>query len=63
MPALVRREGYRVVFVDVVDRPRLSGRSNYGLLYRLWVGIFDLAGVRWLIRRRKLRPVANEVRS
>jgi glycosyltransferase involved in cell wall biosynthesis len=61
LPALVRREGYRVAYVDVVDRPRLSGVSNYGMWDRLWVGILDLAGVWWLIRRRKRVPRASEV--
>jgi glycosyltransferase involved in cell wall biosynthesis len=57
MPALVRREGFDVVLVDVVDRPRLTGVSNYGFFDRLWVGIMDLAGVWWLIRRRRTVPV------
>ncbi|MBV9634394.1 MAG: glycosyltransferase family 2 protein [Methylobacteriaceae bacterium] len=61
MPALVKREGYGVAHVDVVDRPRLAGVSNYGLFDRLWVGIVDLAGVRWLIRRRRHRPAATEI--
>jgi dolichol-phosphate mannosyltransferase len=61
LPALVRREGYRVAYVDVVDRPRLHGVSNYGLWDRLWVGILDLAGVWWLIRRRKRVPLVSEV--
>jgi dolichol-phosphate mannosyltransferase len=61
LPALVRREGYRVAHVDVVDRPRLHGLSNYGLWDRLWVGILDLAGVWWLIRRRKRVPLVSEV--
>jgi glycosyltransferase involved in cell wall biosynthesis len=61
LPALVRREGYKVAYVDVVDRPRLHGVSNYGLWDRLWVGILDLAGVWWLIRRRKRVPLASEV--
>lgn len=56
MPALVRRDGYDIGYVDVVDRPRHAGVSNYGLWDRLWVGILDLAGVRWLIRRRKRIP-------
>lgn len=56
MPALTRREGFSVVMVDVVDRPRLTGQSNYGFFDRLWVGILDLAGVWWLIRRRKRVP-------
>ncbi len=60
LPALVRREGYAVLLVDVVDRPRLTGHSNYGFFDRLWVGIFDLHGVWWLIRRRRRVPVVEE---
>jgi dolichol-phosphate mannosyltransferase len=60
MPALVKREGYTLGFVDVKDRPRMTGVSNYGFFDRLWVGIVDLAGVRWLIRRRKRVPEARE---
>ena len=44
LPALVRRDGYDVVYVDVVDRERRHGISNYGMWDRLWVGILDLAG-------------------
>ncbi|TKT73228.1 glycosyltransferase family 2 protein [Afipia massiliensis] len=61
LPALVRREGYDIVYVDVIDRPRHSGVSNYGFFDRLWIGIMDLAGVWWLIRRKKSTPVATEV--
>jgi glycosyltransferase involved in cell wall biosynthesis len=61
LPALVRREGFDVAYVDVVDRPRHSGVSNYGFFDRLWIGIMDLAGVWWLIRRKKPTPVATEV--
>lgn len=60
MPALVKREGFDVGHVDVVDRPRLTGVSNYGFFDRLWVGILDLVGVWWLIRRRKRVPVVAE---
>ena len=63
LPALVRREGYEIAYVDVVDRPRRSGVSNYGFFDRLWIGIMDLAGVWWLIRRKKSTPVATEVMS
>jgi len=56
LPALVRREGYAIGYVDVVDRPRGAGVSNYGMWDRLWVGILDLAGVWWLVRRRKRIP-------
>jgi dolichol-phosphate mannosyltransferase len=61
LPALVRREGFDVGYVDVVDRPRRHGTSNYGLWDRLWVGILDLAGVWWLIRRKKRVPQSEEV--
>jgi dolichol-phosphate mannosyltransferase len=63
LPALVRREGYEIAYVDVIDRPRRSGVSNYGFFDRLWIGIMDLAGVWWLIRRKKSTPVATEVTS
>jgi dolichol-phosphate mannosyltransferase len=61
LPALVRREGLTIGYVDVVDRPRRHGTSNYGFFDRLWIGILDLAGVWWLIRRRKRVPDAQEV--
>ncbi|HLH97835.1 MAG TPA: glycosyltransferase family 2 protein [Xanthobacteraceae bacterium] len=62
LPALVRREGYEVGYIDVVERPRRAGVSNYGLWDRLWIGILDLAGVWWLIRRNKPAPEAVEVK-
>jgi glycosyltransferase involved in cell wall biosynthesis len=62
LPALMRREGLDIAYVDVIDRPRHSGVSNYGFFDRLWIGIMDLAGVWWLIRRKKPTPVATEVK-
>jgi glycosyltransferase involved in cell wall biosynthesis len=62
LPALVMREGYEVTFVDVVDRQRRFGKSNYGMMDRLVVGLKDLYGVRWLIKRRKRVPVVSEVK-
>jgi len=61
LPALVRREGYDVSYVDVVDRERRHGTSNYGFWDRLWIGVVDLAGVWWLVRRKKRVPQAQEV--
>ncbi len=61
LPALVRREGHEIAYVDVIDRPRHSGVSNYGFFDRLWIGIMDLAGVWWLIRRKKPTPDVTEV--
>lgn len=51
LPALYQRAGARVVSVPVRHRPRTRGFSKYGLRNRLWVGIVDLLGVRWLILR------------
>ena len=61
LPALIRREGFDIAYVDVIDRPRHSGVSNYGFFDRLWIGMMDIAGVWWLIRRKKPTPVATEV--
>jgi dolichol-phosphate mannosyltransferase len=59
LPALVQRRGGHVVSVPVNHRPRERGQSNYGTLDRLMVGIVDLFGVMWLLRRAK-RPVIIE---
>jgi dolichol-phosphate mannosyltransferase len=61
LPALVRREGFEIGYVDVIDRPRRTGVSNYGMWDRLWIGILDLAGVWWLIRRKRSVPRVSEV--
>ena len=63
LPALMRREGYEIAYVDVIDRPRHAGVSNYGFFDRLWIGILDLFGVWWLIRRKKPTPAVTEVFS
>jgi dolichol-phosphate mannosyltransferase len=62
LPALFKREGCDIGYADVIDRPRRHGMSNYGFWDRLWIGILDLFGVWWLIRRRKRVPQASEVR-
>jgi dolichol-phosphate mannosyltransferase len=61
LPALVRREGLDIAYVAVVDRPRRHGTSNYGFWDRLWIGLVDLFGVWWLIRRKKRIPQSVEV--
>jgi dolichol-phosphate mannosyltransferase len=59
LPALFLREGWRVASVPVSHRPRRYGRSHYGVLDRLWVGLFDFAGLLWL-QRRRLRAIVEE---
>lgn len=51
LPALFIRAGGNVVNIPVSHRPRIRGKSKYGIFNRLWVGISDLFGVMWLIRR------------
>ena len=58
LPALVLRQGGRVVSEPVNHRHRTRGVSNYGTLDRLAVAFFDLVGVIWLQRRWK-RPVVE----
>jgi dolichol-phosphate mannosyltransferase len=58
LPALMLRAGGRVVSIDVRHRSRRRGASKYGMWDRLWIGIVDLFGVSWLMRR-KLPPLSG----
>lgn len=58
MPAMMLREGWQVRTVAVSHRPRQSGRSKYSNLARGLVGIPDLLGAAWLIRRSGRRGLA-----
>lgn len=51
MPPLARREGATVLAVPVGHAARITGQSKYQTLDRLLVGISDILGVMWLIRR------------
>jgi len=53
LPALFAREGLAIVHVDVTHRSRTGGQSHYSNLQRGLVGVVDLMGVAWLLRRRK----------
>ncbi len=53
LPALFSRDGWQIAHVDVVHRARMHGRSHYTNIGRAIVGIHDLIGVAWLLRRRK----------
>jgi dolichol-phosphate mannosyltransferase len=59
LPALVMRNGGKVISVAVNHRLRRRGRSKYGLHNRLWVGIVDMFGVMWLLRR-PVRPMIKD---
>lgn len=60
MAALVIRAGGSIEVVKVNHRPRERGVSKYGVWNRLWVGIVDLFGVMWLMRRAR-NPVVEKV--
>ena len=60
LPALMQRAGWKTVSVPVNHRHRGSGVSKYNNLGRALVGIADLRGVAWLIRRSK-RTAVEEV--
>lgn len=62
LPALTLRAGGSVNSVVVNHRPRREGRSNYGNLGRALVGLPDLLGVMWLMRRPS-RPQAREIEN
>lgn len=59
LPALVKREGLTIALMPVGHRPRVAGVTKYGVMNRLWVGIADLVGVMWLLRRRRLAKIAE----
>ena len=52
LPTLLRMEGAtKVIEMPVTHRERRYGVSKYGIGNRLWVGIVDLFGVRWMQAR------------
>ncbi|TLY51232.1 MAG: glycosyltransferase family 2 protein [Gammaproteobacteria bacterium] len=57
LPALFQRAGWQVKSVPVNHRARGAGQSKYNNLNRALVGIADLRGVAWLIRRSKRTAV------
>ncbi len=60
LPALMIRAGGSISSVEVNHRPRERGTSKYGVWNRLWVGIVDIMGVMWLIRR-PVRPDVSQI--
>lgn len=60
LPALFAANGYACAYHKVQDRPRLTGQSKYTNFGRAMIGIYDLIGVGWLIRRSR-NPGMKEV--
>ena len=63
LPALVKRAGWQSVSVPVNHRERSTGVSKYNNLGRAWVGLADLRGVGWLIKRSKVTAVKEVERQ
>jgi len=57
LPALMIREGYQNLYLDVDHRHRETGRSKYTNWGRLMASVSDLLGVMWL-KSRSRRPGA-----
>lgn len=60
LPALMMRDGVKIMHVDVSHRPRRHGVSKYGNLSRAIVGVSDLLGVWWLGKRPYAYPKVTE---
>lgn len=63
LPALVKRAGFQSISVPVNHRERGSGVSKYNNIGRAWVGLKDLRGVAWLIKRSKVTGIKEVPRS
>lgn len=48
---MMRKAGFSIAECPVSHHARMHGTSKYGLGNRLWRGLYDLVGVRWLQRR------------
>ncbi len=62
LPTLFRMRGLRVCEVPVRHHPRRHGVSKYNIRNRLFRGILDLWGVRWLKKRRVSYRIEEERR-
>ena len=56
MVAMLEHAGLSVGQILVNHRARQFGRSNYTILRRAWRGIWDLLGMKWLLRRQIVWP-------
>ena len=63
LPALIKRAGWQCVSVPVNHRERATGMSKYNNLHRAWVGLADLRGVGWLIKRSKISQAVEVERA
>jgi dolichol-phosphate mannosyltransferase len=62
LPTLVKMRGFSVTEMPVNHRKRSGGRSKYGINNRLWAGLRDLFGVRWLLTRQRVWVATEHTR-
>lgn len=60
MAVFIRKAGLTLVECPVTHHARQFGVSKYGIGNRLWRGILDLIGVRWLRKRYVVIEIENE---
>jgi dolichol-phosphate mannosyltransferase len=60
LPALMIREGYQNLYLDVDHRHRETGQSKYTNWGRLMASLSDLLGVMWLKSRSRRPGAINE---
>jgi dolichol-phosphate mannosyltransferase len=51
LPTLARMQGYSVVEIEVNHRARTAGKAKYGIWNRVFCGLRDTFGVRWMASR------------
>ncbi len=61
LPALMRREGYKIEYLPVQHRARQFGNSNYSNFGRLLVSFRDLFGLMWLQARYRSTGSVEEI--
>lgn len=63
-PTLVKMQGYsRILELPVNHRPRIRGKTKYGIQNRLWVGLADLAAVKWMQKRLVFPEIQSTANS
>jgi len=61
MPTLFRIEGFVVTELPISHHKRLTGKSHYGVLNRLFVTLHDLLAVRWMQKRMFCYQVKEQI--
>jgi dolichol-phosphate mannosyltransferase len=52
LPIVVAMGGFRIAECATIHHPRVSGKSKYGIMDRLFQYIYDLIGVKWMQSRQ-----------